>query len=475
MLLASNVARSGNTQNLSLLVRAAESFYRSRQFDQALEAYDKAARQAAAANQAQAAFDYAYTAAAIEQQRGHYRDAAKRFRMTALDEAENPKAGDAHLLAIYNTAQAAKGGEAEVSSRAYLDLLKEHLDHWPRSSTANQARLWLGAVYEREARWPEAIETYQAVPSDDPRAASVVEAISRCYERWLAALAEANQPTRDVATKAADYFERLVVNARGGLPERWSQTQRVAATSAAAIWLEYSDNAFARAERVLSAALADAQDAPDDWKSTAQTLEIFAIAARGQRDEAAKLLDQLSGGEPKQMLALIEGLARVAQKAPVAVGQELAELQLRAAKLLAARLKELPADEQRDFQRAYIRALAAAKRPDEAVKAARKLAESFPHDGQIQEEYAQLLIDSADRASWHEALTKWRDIGKKTRQGSERWLRAMYYQSLALVRLDQVEQAARLIKLTEALEPELGGAEMKAKFRAVLQESKPRK
>ena len=473
MLLASSVTRGGNTQNLALLVRAAESLYRSGQLDQALEAFDRAARQAADSKQPAAAFDHAYTAAAIAERRGQHADAARRFRAVALDQAENAKAGDAHLLAIYNTAQAAKQGGQEASSRAYLDLLTEHLDHWPRSSTANQARLWLGGFYEREARWTEAIEIYKAVLPDDPRAASAVEAVSRCYQRWLAELADSGKPTRAAALKAAAYFEGLVTNARGGLPERWSQTERVAATSAAALWLEYTDGEFARAERLLSAALAGAADASDQWKSTARTLEIFATAAQGHRDQAAQLLDQISGGEPKQMLALIERLARVAEKAPAPVERELAELELRAADLLQSRLKELPADEQRDFQRAYIRALAAVRRHDQAVEAARELAEQFPRDGQIQEQYAGLLIDSTDRANWQAALAKWRDIGQKTSQGSERWLRAMYYQSLALSRLGQADQAARLIKVTEALEPELGGAEMKAKFRAIVSPSRP--
>jgi TolA-binding protein len=475
MLLAGSVVRGGSTQNLTVLVRAAESLYRSGQIDQALDAYDRAARQAADTSQRDAAFDDAYTAAAIEQQRGRPAQAAKRFRSAALADPDNPKAGDAHLLAIYNSAQVAKHDAAALSPRAYLDLLQEHLARWPRSPTADQAHLWLAGLYENQGRWSNAIEAYQAVSPDHPQAALAIEGASRCYQRTLAALAEAGEPTREVVAQATAYFEHLVLNARGGLPERWSQTQRIAATSVAAIWLRYDDNSFARAQRLVSAALADSAEAPAEWKSAAQTLEIFAVAAQGQREQAAQLLDQISGGEPAQLLGLIEGLARVAEQAPAAVGRELAELQLRAAKLIAQRLKELPAEEQRDFQRATIRALAAAGRHDEALKTAKQLAESYPRDGQFQEEYAGLLVDSDDRAYWQAGLSKWRDIGHKTRQGSERWLRSMYYQARALTRLGESEQAARLIRVTEALYPELGGAELKAKFRDLAEPSKSRK
>jgi tetratricopeptide (TPR) repeat protein len=292
--------------------------------------------------------------------------------------------------------------------------------------------------------------------------------MARSYERWLAHLSAAGEPMADIAARAANDLEKIVTGSRGALPERWSQTERIAATGAAAIWLMYSDNQFSRAERLLSAALADSADAPEPWKATAQTLRVFAVAAHGDREQAAELLGELSGGEPLQVLRLIEGLSKIAEQAPPAVARELAELELRAGQLLDRRLKELPPAEQRDFQRAQVRALAAAGRQQQALEAARKLAEALPRDGQIQEQYAGLLLDSRERADWQRALAKWRDIGQKTRQGSDRWLRAMYSQSLALVRLGQKEQAARLIKLTAAISPDLGGAEMKRKFRELL-------
>ncbi|HWB13801.1 MAG TPA: hypothetical protein VG826_31535 [Pirellulales bacterium] len=481
MLLAGSVTRAGSTQNLAVLVRAAESFYRSGQFEQSLEAYDRAARQAREEKQA-SAFDYAYTAAAIEQQRGRHADAAKRFRSAALDNVANARAAEAHLLAIYNLALAAKNvaeKDSDVpaasgeSSRGYLELLQEHLDRWPRSPTVGQARVWLGAFYERQEKWSEAIDAYKAVPVDDQQGLSAMDGVSRCYQRWLAALAAAGRPTRDVAGKAGAYFERIVTGNRGSLPERWSETERLAATSAAAVWLEYSDGEFARAERFLSAALADSSNAPEAWTSSAQALQIFAIAAQGRREEAAQLLSQLSADAPEQTLVLIEGLRRSAEKAPPKVKRELAELQLQASKRLQTRLADLSPEEQRRFQRAYVAALAVAERHDEAVAAAKRLADAYPRDGEIQEEYARLLVDSDDPKSLEAAALKWRDIGQKTRQGSDRWLRSMYYQALAAQRLGKPEHAARLVKFTESLVPELGGAEMKARFHELLKGPPP--
>ncbi|HEX7379093.1 MAG TPA: hypothetical protein VF278_18365, partial [Pirellulales bacterium] len=463
MLLAGSVARGGGTENLAVLVRAAESLFRSGQFTQSLEAYDRAARQAAAANQPDAAFNHAFTAAAIEQQLKKHAAAAGRFRQLALGAPRHNRAGEAHLAAIYNSALAADKNAAA----AYDELLREHLAEWPRSPTADQVRLWLGELCERERGWSDAIDAYRGVRFDGPQATAAVEGLARSYRRWLADLSAAGEATAETAARAAKELEAFVVNSRGDLPERWSRLERIAAVSAATIYLTYGEHEFARAERLLRAALNDAADAPEEWRTTAQTLEVFAVAAQGQRAEAAKLLNDLAGGEPAQMFGLIEGLAKVAAQAPPKVARELAELQLRAAKLLGDRLKELPADQQNSFRRARLRALVMIGRHAEALQDARKLADESPRDGQMQEQYAELLLESTDRASQQAALAKWRDIGRKTRQGSDRWVRAMYAQTLALTNLGEQQQAERLIKLTQAISPELGGPEMKSKFRAL--------
>lgn len=466
MLLAGSVARGGGTENLAVLVRAAESLFRSGQFAQSLEAYDRAARQAASANQADAAFDYAFTAAAIEQQLKKHAAAAGRFRQLALGAPRHNRAGEAHLLAIYNSALAADKNDKDAVND-YRDLLREHIAEWPRSPTADQVRLWLGELCERERGWSDAIDAYRGVRFDGPQATAAVEGLARSYRRWLADLSAAGEATAETAARAAKELEAFVVNSRGDLPERWSRLERIAAVSAATIYLTYGEHEFARAERLLRAALNDAADAPEEWRATAQTLEVFAVAAQGQRAEAAKLLNDLAGGEPAQMFGLIEGLAKVAAQTPPKVARELAELQLRAAKLLGDRLKELPTDQQNIFRRARLRALVMVGRHAEALQDARKLADESPRDGQMQEQYAELLLASTDRASQQAALAKWRDIGRKTRQGSDRWVRAMYAQTLALTNLGEKQQAERLIKLTQAISPELGGPEMKSKFRAL--------
>lgn len=470
-LLVAGGVGSGGGENLTLLVRAAESFYRNGQIDQALTTYDRAAELASKTKQPDLAFDAAYTAAAIEQERGRHAGAAERFRHVALSAPEHPKASEAHLLAIYNAAQTDEGATPHDPSAPALDyatLLGEHLQRWPSAASANQARVWLGRLNEQAKKWGDAIAAYRGVTPDDPRATEAVEAIARCYNHILADSAAAGRPTLGVATDAARYFEGLVTSPRGNLPERWSQTERVAALNAASLWLQYTDE-FERAERLLSAALAQADEAPAAWRSSAQALDVFAVAAQGRRDEAAKRLAGLADGAPEQLLLVVEGLSRVAAKATPAVRRELAELQLQAATLVRSKAKTLSPSQRRALDLAVVRGLAAAGRLDEAAESARQLAAASPRDGDAQEEYARLLVDAAN---WPEALTAWRVIQKKCREGSDRWLRSSYYQAASLHGLGKSDEAARLIRLTEALHPELGGPELKTRFRELLKQTR---
>ncbi len=462
-LLAGNVSASTSTKDVSVLLRAAESFYRAGRVEQALATYDQAAKLAAELMQPEAAFDAAYTAAVLEQEAGHYRAAADRFRRLSLAMPQQAKAGSAHLLAIYNHAQAAKT-ETATSDDDYLALLNEHLEHWSDDASANQARLWLGKLQERRRDWTAAIDAYQGVAIDDSHFAEAIAAIARSYKTVLAELQAAGKPTAETAEQAARWFEELITGGNDRLPDRFSPTERLAAVAAAELYLQYAEGRYDRAERILAAALAASPDAPEEWRSEVEGLLVFALAGQGQRDEAAARLNRLAQGRPQQLLLLIEGLGRIARQSTPAVRTELAALELQAADLLRAQGAALSADDRKAFDLAYAQALAAAGRRDEALKLLAGLAETSPRDGNIQEAYAQLLLDGPDKTSWQAALAKWRAIEKKCRPGSDRWLRSIYSQALALERLGQKTQALQLIKLTAAQHPGLGGAELKQKF-----------
>jgi hypothetical protein len=470
-LLAGIVSASSGTDDVAVLMRAAESYYRAGRDDEAVTAFDRTRQQAETSKDFAKAFSAGYTAAAIEQQQKHLAEAAARFRQLSLAMRENEKAPDAHLLAIYNSAQLLTD-QTPAAWADYVQMLEEHLKLWPTSATADQSRLWLGRWQERQRAWPEAIAAYSQIKPDRLPYAEAITALGRCYSGWLEDMRATGKPTGELASTGAQFFEHVITGTTGQLPLNWTPVDRVAALTAARIWLTFTSENARRAEQIITSAVAASADAPAEWKQQAQLLLAFALAGQGRRDEASKAIEQVSAGEPAQLLPLLQSLAEIAESATPEVRRELAELSLRAAQLMNRAAKPLTADEQRRFGVLYARALAAAGNRTEALTTIESFAKTYPRDADVQEEYGRLLLTSGDdAASLHLALEKWREVEQASRPGTARWFRAKYYLALTHEQLGNHDRAAKIIKLTQVLHPELGGPEMQPKFLSLLKQA----
>jgi tetratricopeptide (TPR) repeat protein len=193
ILLASHTAAGAS--NVSALERAAVSYFRSGQRAEALATYDRAHRQALANRDRPLAFTLALTAAAIEQDAAHYDQAALRYRRVALQHSDDPRAAAAHLSAIVNTAQRVRAvapADRRQPLEHYVELLHEHLEHWPDAKSAEQVRIWRADLDESQhpgsaaadraaamaaaGRVDEAIEVYQKLIEQYPHSGTYHEA-----------------------------------------------------------------------------------------------------------------------------------------------------------------------------------------------------------------------------------------------------------------------------------------------------------
>jgi len=354
--------------------------------------------------------------------------------------------------------------------------LQEHLRTWPNGPTADRARRRLGRLHEHQRDWQAAIQTYQAISPGHPEYLPVAESVERSYRAWLAEQKAAGKPNEQTAAKAADWFESMVVGPQGRLPERWSPLERFAVLAAARFRLNYTAAGYDRTQDLLSAALKTAPDAPPQWKSAARVLLVVSLAGQGRSGEAGRLLAQISAGSPEQLLDMLQGLERVAANARPEVRSELAQLQLRAIKLLPTGPTPLSPAQQRTLQRIHAQALADAGRTDQALQAYEALAEAYPRDGAVQEAYANLLLTRLDQApteaarkkSIETALQKWRELEKKSPPQSRRWFLAKYWVARLQFELGNKTQAAKIVTLLQLLHPELGGPEMKPQFEELL-------
>jgi len=463
MRLASSAARVGGSGNVDVLVRTAQNSYRRGEMDDAVAHYEKAAQCAQTLGSDQLAFDLFYKAAVIEHQRERRRAAIDRFRALGLAMPRHPKAGETHLLAALNASLLAREQEPPQLDE-YVALLHEHLKRWPQGASSDKARAWLGRLREHQQKWPDAIAAYAGISVDSQQYEDAIRGGARCYRQWLEQLRASGESYRKQADEAVRFFEDVILGPEGQVPERWSPVARFAAVEAARVRLRHTNNGFAAAQEVLQAALRANHDAPDQWQSAAKTLLVVSLAGQGRREDAQKVLREISENSPERLLEMLSGLSAVADTARVEDRGELARLQLDAVALIQPHRNRLDKTGQRTLALARAEALAAAGQWDQALRQYSRLAAENPTSGHIQQRYADALLEAGDPASLDKALTQWRKVARKSPPKSQRWYRAKYSVALAHYKLGNKQQAANLIRYLRALHPDLGGPAMQKKF-----------
>jgi len=477
VLLAGRIGRTPQTMELASLIRAAEGFYRSGNFREAVEAYDRAEQAALAADDQQGAFQAAFLAATIEHQQGRHSEALARYRDLARRWPDHPEAPKAHELAIHHAAELAKQASAARDQAApnqagpdqaaldqYAELLAEHRRRWPQHPSTDRIRHLAGRLAELRRDWPAAVQAYCEISPSDPDFAEAVRSAGRVYAQWLAAEQAAGKPIAAQVQQAVGWFGSVILGPEHRLPERWSPAQREAVLAAARLWLDFTAQGYQQAEPLLAAALQASPDADPQWRSDAQILWVYCLAAAGRQQQALEVLRQIGPGKPELLLVLLEGLARLGGGKPEARAA-VAKLQLETIQLLRVQAPGLGEAVQRTVDRLEAQALADVGQPQQALAAFRAAAQKYPKDSRIQETYARFCVEQPASALVEEGLQKWREISRHAPLGSPLWFRAQYGMCLAECRLNRSAEALERIRRLEILYPSLGGPELAPQFR----------
>jgi len=473
LLLVNSAGAARGHGNVEILMRTADNLYRKGQFDDAVSAYDRAAQAARDADNAEQAFALFYKAGLVEHTRKRHEQAAQRLRELGRTMQEHAEAPDAHRLAAWNAGQWAKDDPNGLAE--FVDILNEHVRLWPQGETSDMARLWLGRLKEGERDWETAIEAYQAISSEHGHLEEAVRGAARCWAVRLESLKAKGDPHGELAHAAAGYFERQIADLRDEPSAESSELDRFCAEQAARIYLQFTTDGYAKAESVLGAAIAGLPAPDPAWTAVAQSLLVIALAGQpGSRKEAEQVLMKTGSSSPERLLELLDGLAAIAETADPQVKQELAKLQLAVADRLWGERSQVAPAKQQMLRRVRAESLKLAGRRKEAVAAYAELAKENPDSGNIQETYAELLLEGDDAESLRDALDQWRRVASRTRPRTERWFKAKYSVALALWKLGENQQAAERIRYLQAIPPGLEGTPWKDRFLELLRQCETR-
>lgn len=462
--LTKSSATKGDPQ---MLARAAANYYLGKEYQAALEHYDLARTTAAQRGNTRKAFEYGYTAAAIEQKRKQHDKAAERFLALAAAFPEHPQAAEAHHWAIYHTAQLVRAKQGKTL-QDYQSLLKQHVETWPQAQTSPEMRSRLAILLESRKDWEQAARQYMAAfGHSSPE--KILTGLQRSARQHLQQLQAREDATADWAKEVAQAFESYLLGPEEKLPERWSATQRQAALQAARFWMTSELANYHRGEELLSAALEIAPNDDPAWLASARLHLALALAGKGQAKAAEELLQQIGQGDPQELVQLLTELSRMAEAASGGVAGQLARLQLEAAKMLQGKVDQLSASQKLLLDLVSVRATALLE-PKRGPGLYQSLYERYPREVSVLKEYAEFMAKQEDRSLVRLAFDAWKKLERGSKPGSDRWMMAKFHQAKTLQKLGLSEKALKTIQLTKVLYPDLDG--WKARFESLEQSLK---
>lgn len=189
-------------EQYSEFVRQGQTAMDAGQFAEAAAAFEQAAKIAKRSNDVSAWRSCQINSSRASEQLGQHEVAAGKLLAAANEEPKHSAAASIHLRAIWNLAQAASGTANGKS--LFTKALQEHLNLWPDSETADQARLWLGKKQLVGRQFAAASKTLLAVSKDSNHRPDAIRAAADALtnltegdvEKMLAALVE--ERPRDV-------------------------------------------------------------------------------------------------------------------------------------------------------------------------------------------------------------------------------------------------------------------------------------
>jgi tetratricopeptide (TPR) repeat protein len=456
----------GAPSNLDVLERTADELYRKENFTESMNAYDQAADLALAGGFDEVALKLSYKAALVVQQQGDLDEFINRLVTLALRLRKQPTAATIHMLAVRNIAAVMKDNDQRQLQ--FRQLLEEHLQFFTTGTTVDQARVWLGALVQREGKWNEALALYVQVTSTHPQFPVVLQQLQLCWDQKWASYDDtelAQQP--HPLTPVIDYCKSLMTTADGQWLKLWDPVSRHAALVYGRFALRLPQPKYDEIETILALAAQGDTKPAGKWLSAANTIRIVALVAQGRGEQASELVQALGESSPQRWLEMLQQLAAIAETAPANVQQQIAKLQLDTISQLQGKLADVNVEYRLQWDLLHADASIISGNAKSGYTLYARIASRNLKRGDIQQRYAEALLLSNAEARLREALVQWRRVLVGHRPRTDQWYTAKFALAETYIRLGEREEAQQRIRYLKATSG-LGNATWTKKFQELL-------
>lgn len=449
--------------------RLGEGLLRAKRWDQAAEAYERAATLARQAKDVSQAFEFSLRAAAAMAQAGKNLEAADALLKLAASAPEHMKAPQAQILAAHALRRAWEKDPSPDMLQRLKKLLADHLRRYSTDDTAGDAHFLAGFVASVEGQWRSAIDHYAQVPVRHRLFPEALHETVRAYE-FLIRAADHDR-AESLAREALGHLARREKDLPGG-PETASLRRSLSLAGARLRTRPVaSAHELRQARKELEGILKDSMATPSEHAVARQTM-VLILAGLQAKAEALRLLEQVSSGEQGTMPAMHRQLGEWLSRVPEETRPMVAALHLSTARRLLADPK-VPADQAMLLRRDEAWALAHLGEYDEARRLFAKLREDASRDAWLAEEHARALMHMGSKDDLLEAVKLWQALAASRKDGTADWFEAKYQLAVTLHRSGQTDRALKVVRVTYELwlkEPEDQIDETRRRFQARFKE-----
>ena len=439
--LLKHAGMNGDSTNLAVLERTADSLYRKDKFTEAIDAYDATAEAAQNVGNNDLAFRVLYKTALIEQKRNNLQAYIERLTTTGVQLRNHPQAAAVHMLGIRAVIELLNQDASR--QQEFETLLTEHLTYFDRGSTVDQAAIWLGTLQQRRQSYDEAIESYMAVSPDYQKYTTIIQNLEVC---WIAKLKQDKSENQLNDVKAlTDYLRSLIFDKDANPPQKWTPVQRYAATTLVGMLVTYSNDSYKEAEALIAAASTENTD--EEWLAIASSLQIVSLAAQGKATAAREHIDKLGANKPSQWMQMLKQLQTVGAAAPESTRIVIAKIQIDLFEQMSPKLVGVKPDFRKEWELLEAEAYMQSGNLKGSIDHYKTLARKNPRHGLIQLRYAQALTQSDDH--FEEGLVQWRRVLQGNPPKSDRWYQAKFNIASLYLRNGRADEAEKQIRYLE--------------------------
>lgn len=434
-----------------LETKAARQFT-EKQFEAAVETYRQAEKAAAEEKLDDRVFEYRHRAGAILHQQQRYAEATKILRQAAIAGKDQPDANTAHLSAIVGAAQLARSGTKHEVEQ-YAEMLSEHLALWPdRSDTKNQVAWWLGQLRQRQQQPAESISALDKIEHDFENYRRVIDAMHDAYASQVTAAGDAKQRSELIA-QASAHLESIASE----MPEG-SSLQRWGNLSAIDLQLIDSSKTASSERKLLKARKSAIENRDSETATKAAQLLVVCYVTQSRPSQARKFVHALENLELEQLYNLMRRIDQILATDARRTDSSRLQLDLLELQVTDDNLPD-------DIQIIRVRSLRRTKQYAEAIQILRQLTENQPENSNLRIELATVL-ELAKKPT--DALNEWRKLAAGSIPASNPWFAAKYGIAKNLLAVQKADEAADVIRITQALHPEMGDPQSKRLFESLL-------